>query len=156
MVVSWIPNVFMHMPTFKLVSDSCKINNAVFKYVLRGFAGLRPKCSHCTVLNSCWTSSAVFRFVIDLILQTSFFHLLGGCCPLSKSVMTFFWVIISIFPQTSPVVSAETVSSLNLRSGTEVIEVNNSNELTDSYFANLTNEMLFQCGADIADTQAQR
>lgn len=63
----------MHMLTFKLVSDSCKIDNAVFKYVLRGFAGLRLKCSDSTALNSCWTSSAVFRFVIDLILQTSFF-----------------------------------------------------------------------------------
>lgn len=61
-----------------------------------------------------------------------------------------------MLPQISPVGSAETVSSLNLRSGTQVIEVNNSNELSDSYFANLTNEMLFQCGADVADTQAQR
>lgn len=61
-----------------------------------------------------------------------------------------------MLPQISPVGSAETVSSLNLRSGTQVIEVNNSNELSDSYFANLTNEMLFQCRADVADTQAQR
>lgn len=61
-----------------------------------------------------------------------------------------------MFPQTSPVVLAETVSSRNLRSSTEVIKVNNSNELCDSYFADLTNEMLFQCGADVADTQAQR
>lgn len=61
-----------------------------------------------------------------------------------------------MLPQISPVGSAETVSSLNLRSGTQVIEVNNSNELSDSYFANLTNEMLFQRGADVADTQAQR
>lgn len=81
----------MHMLTFKLVSDSCKINNTVFKYVLRGFfAGLRQECSGSTMLNSCWTRAVILTFIIVLILQTRFSYLLDGCCPLSIFAMTFF------------------------------------------------------------------
>ena len=57
----------MNMLTFKMASDPGKINNAVFKYVLRGCAGLRQKCSESTVLNSWWISAVIFRFVTVLI-----------------------------------------------------------------------------------------
>lgn len=60
-------NVLRHTLTFKLASVPCKINNAVFKYVLRGFAGLRPKTSESTKLNSWWISAVIFRFVVVLI-----------------------------------------------------------------------------------------
>lgn len=59
--------VLVHMLTFKLASDPRKINNAVFKYVFRGFAGLRPKCSESTKLNFWWMSAVIFRCVIVLI-----------------------------------------------------------------------------------------
>jgi len=111
----------MHMLTFKLASDPCKINNAVFKYVLRGSAELRLKCSEPTKLNSWWISATIFRFVMVLIYQPRLSHLLGSCCPLSIFAMTFFLVIVSTSPQTSPVVSSEVVHSLNFTGSREDI-----------------------------------
>lgn len=91
MAVSWIPNVLMRMLTFKLASDSCKINNTVFKYVLRGFfVGLRQECSGSTMLNSCWTSAVSLTYIVVLILKTRISYLLDRCCPLSIFAMTFF------------------------------------------------------------------
>lgn len=99
------------------------------------------------MLNSWWISSVIYRFFIVLIEQSRFSHLLGSCCALSIFAMTSFCVIVSMFPQTSPVVSAKVVCSLNFRGSREV---GSRIKLCGSYFANLVNEILFQCETDVA------